>query len=92
MKSNNKHSRRVAQSTKLIRVKTINDLLARDDINGILADLDQKKPNISDMIVIYLDKETQKYHFQITEKTLVSTATWMLESTKLDILNSEDEE
>ena len=81
------------KNTKPIRpVTTINDLLTRDDVNGILTALDKVKPDITDLIVIYMDKRDNKYHQQITDGTLVSTATWMLESTKLDLLNEEVEE
>jgi len=86
-----KNTHRIPNSAKLTKVKTINDLLTRDDINGILADLDEAKPDISDLIVIYMDKDKNRC-FQITEDTLVSTATWMLESTKLDMINEDLEE
>jgi len=88
---NNRHSHRIPNSARLTKVKTINDLLTRDDINGILADLDKAKPNISDLIVIYMDKDKNRY-FLTTEDTLVSTATWMLEGTKLDVINEELED
>jgi len=87
--SNNRRSHRIPNSARLPKVKTINDLLTRDDINGILADLDKAKPNISDLIVIYMDKDKNRY-FLTTEDTLVSTATWMLEGTKLDVILEDD--
>ena len=68
---------------------TINDLLTRDDVNGILENLNKVKPNITAAIVIYMDKD-ERYHRQITDGTLISTAVWMLESTKLDLLNAEE--
>jgi len=86
------HSHRIPNSVRLTKVKTIRDLLTRDDINGILADLDKEKPNISDLIVIYLDKRDKRCYFQITEDTLTDRTTWMLESTKLDVLNENVEE
>jgi hypothetical protein len=92
MPSKDKHTHRIPNSARLPKVKTVNDLLTRDDINGILADLDQEKPNISDLIVIYMDRRDHKYHWTITDGTLVSTATWMLESTKLDLLIEDTEE
>lgn len=70
----------------LSKVKTIEDLFTRADINGILNNLDKEKPDITDLIVICVDKKDEMY-FWITNKTKVSTATWMLESTKLDLLN-----
>ena len=76
---------------KLPRVRTVDDLLARDDVNGILADLAKLKPDIKSLIMIYLDHK-DVYHWNITDNTLESTATWMLESTKLDLLSREQEE
>lgn len=92
MKGKDKRQHRIPNSARLPKVKTVNDLLTRDDINGMLADLDKEKPNISDLIVIYLNKDDKRYYFQITEDTLNATATWMLESTKLDVLNEDLEE
>jgi len=86
------HSHKIPNSARLTKVKTISDLLTRDDINGILADLDKEKPNISDLVVIYLDKRDKQCYFQITEGTLTDRTTWMLESTKLDVLNENVEE
>ena len=85
-------SHRIPNSARITKVETVNDLLTRDDINGILADLDKEKPNISDLIVIYLNKDDKRCYFQITEDTLTDRATWMLESTKLDVLNEDLEE
>ena len=73
---------------KLTKVKTINDILARDDINGILADLDKMKPDISDLIVIHYDKEKDTYGFQITEDTNNALIVFLLEAIKLDIMNT----
>ncbi len=70
---------------------TINDLLTSDDVNGILADLDKVKPHIKAAIVIYIDKRDDKYHWGITDDTLVSTAVWMLESTKMDLLCDDED-
>jgi hypothetical protein len=69
---------------------TVNDILTRDDVNGILANLNGVKPHITAAIVIYLD-EADVYHWQMTEGTFMSQAVWMLESTKLDLLNSGEE-
>ncbi len=73
------------------RITTIEDLLTRDDINGILVALDKVKPHISDMIVIYFDKERNILDYIVTDETLVSKSVWMLEATKLDILNGDKE-
>lgn len=72
-------------ATRAKRATTINDLLARDDINGILSDLNKEKPSMTDLIVIYVDKEGLKW--QYTDDTLVSKAVWMIECMKFDLLN-----
>ncbi len=94
MQSKDSRQRRISPNlTKTKRTKrltTIEDVLTRDDVNGILADLYKVKPNISDLIVIYMDSKDERYHFITTDNTLVSTATWLLESVKLDLLNSEE--
>lgn len=87
---NNRRSHKIPNSARLPKVKTINDLLTRDDINGMLADLDEAKPDISDLIVIYMDKDKSRC-FLITEDTPVSTATWLLETTKLDVIMEDTE-
>lgn len=74
------------------RKVTINDLFTRDDVNTILADLDKIKPDISDIIVIYIDKNDNRYHWQVAGGTTVSTAVWMLESAKFDFLSQSEEE
>jgi len=87
-----RRSHRIPNSARLPKVKTINDLLARADINSIINELDKEKPNMSDLIVIWLDKNDKRYRFCITEDTLSDRATWMLESVKLDVLNEDTEE
>lgn len=87
MPSKDKRSHRIPRSARLPKVKTLNDLFTRDDINGMLADLAKEKPNISDLLVIYLDKRDNKYYFQVTDNTLIPTAIWLLESTKLNLLD-----
>ena len=92
MPGKDRREHRIPKSAKLTKVKTVNDLLTRDDINGMLADLDKEKPNISDLIVIYLDKRDKRYHFQITEDTLNAVAVWLLQQVNQDILNEDTED
>ncbi len=73
-------------------VKTLNDLMARDDVNGILQDLDIAKPNITDLVVVYIDRRDKKYRWQATEDTLTSTAVWLLECAKQDFINIGNED
>jgi hypothetical protein len=94
MPNKNSRKNRIPMSVKIPKRKvvTINDLLTRDDLNGILKDLDKVKPYIKDCIVIYIDKRDDKYYWQITDNTLASMAVWLLESTKNNLLNAESED
>ncbi len=92
-----RYNKRLELPTSAIRAKqkritTIDGLLARDDVNGILDDLNKVKPNIQDLVVIYIDNSDGNRHFKMTEGTLQSLAVWMLETAKLDLLNNENEE
>ncbi len=71
---------------QLARVKTINDLFADDEINGILKDLQEMKPDIGSIIVLYIDKRDNRLHWTYNDGILQSTAVWMLESAKMDFL------
>lgn len=70
---------------------SLEDILASDEINGMLQELEKAKPNITDLIIIYVDNNGD-YQYMITDGTLESQVTWALECTKLDILNHEGEE
>lgn len=70
------------------RITTVEDLLARDDVNDVLAEMNKLKPNISAMIVIYMEREYEDHYFQITDGTPTERLVWMLESTKLDLLTN----
>lgn len=83
---------RVKTSSKITKVKTVADMLTRDDINQMMRDLEKEKPNISDLIIVYMEKETNNFYFQVTKDTLASTAVYMLECTKLDIINEDFDE
>lgn len=68
---------------------TVNDLLARDDVNEVLRDIDTIKPEIDSLIAIWIDKD-DKLHWEITDNTLTSQLIWALESVKHDMLNEDD--
>ena len=74
------------------KAQSFSDLLSRDEINDILSKLDEVKHDISDMIVIYMNKKEERYYYMITSDSLSSMITWMLESTKFDILKGDEEE
>ena len=73
------------------KITTVNDLLARDDVNDMLSRLDKEKPDIQDIIVITVDRKTQKYTVDYNDDILESRAVWLLERVKLDIMKGEDE-
>lgn len=72
------------------RVTTVSDLFTRDDVNDILSDLTKRKDKITAMVVITLDKDNMQ-HWWITDGTLCSTATWMMECTKYDLISEATE-
>ncbi len=86
--------RRVGKTTaQLLKgIKTVNDILARDNVNGILNALDKAKPHIQDLIVIYIDRRNNRKYWNGTDDTTKPIATWMLETTKLELLNDDSEE
>lgn len=91
--ASNQSKRILPSPAKMLKgVKTLNDLMARDGVNGILRDLDENKPHIGDMVVIYLDKRTNNFVCQITDGTPFSTANWMLDSIKYGYLLAPDED
>ncbi len=94
MPSTDRRSNRLPQNVKLPKRKlvTINDLLMKDDVRGVFNEIEKVKPYIKDCIVIYIDSRDGLKHGQITDDTPVSLATWMLEVTKLDMLNAESED
>ncbi len=68
------------------KLVTVNDILTRDDVYGMIDNLEKIKPHITDCIVIYMDKRDGMRYFVTTDNTAQSLATWMLETTKLDLL------
>ena len=80
-----------SQRLKAKRVTTVTDLLTRDDVNGILAELNQRKDKINHLIVLWADREG-KQHGLFTDDTLASKAVYMLESSKFDLMTGDCEE
>ena len=75
--------------TNLLKRKlvTVDDLFTLDDVNDILEKVNKSKSHYSDIIVIVIDKDTEEYSWLLTNNTLESTAVWLLENTKNDLLN-----
>jgi hypothetical protein len=67
----------------------VDDILSADAVNAVLEKVQRQAPNISDLLVIYLDKETGEYCWHVTGNTLYSTAVWMLASVQNDMLNQD---
>jgi hypothetical protein len=72
--------------SKSRKLTTINDVLARDDVNDILEKVNRSKADICDLIVITMPKDGG-YRLWITDETPDSKAVYMLEAVKVDILN-----
>ena len=72
-------------------ITRMDDILNADAVNAVLEKVQKQTPNISDLLVIYLDKETGKYFWHITGNTLYSTAVWMLASVENDMLNQTEQ-
>lgn len=95
----NKNTKRIVHKTTtarnkptpLSKIKTVDDLLASDNINEMLRDLDKQKSNISDLLIIYTEKDGSSY-YDCTPHTLKSLAVYMLEDTKLSLMDSEKED
>jgi len=86
-KKKNELSPKLTKKTKLAkRIMTVNDLLTNDDVTEILGDINEVKPHISDMIIIYMDRRDGQYYVQVTRETTIPLAIWMLEATKFDLL------
>lgn len=70
---------------KKSRNVTVNDLLTKDDVNGILQDLDNIKPDIKNLLIIWTDKD-DKYYWEMSDDILVSQANLLLDLTKDDLI------
>jgi hypothetical protein len=64
------------------------DLFTQDDVNRILEDLQKIKPSMKSLIVLWQDEDNT--YWEITKDTNVSTAVWMLETAKFDLLKEDD--
>ena len=74
------------------KIKTINDLLAKSDINSVIEDLLKVKADITDLVIIY--KADNSIHLLDQVSTPLTTELGMLEVAKNIMLNDfiEDEE
>lgn len=71
-------------------IKTVDDLLSRDDVNEAIESLISKKRNIKQLITIYV-KDDDSYGIITSEMTNCDIL-WYLENAKNDILNPQEEE
>lgn len=76
------------KQTPLKNIHSVEDLLTRDDINDMLRDLDKNRIEITDLIIIWQNKD-EEIIYDITPNTKLSLAILMLESTKIDLLRDE---
>jgi len=73
-----------ATKTKRRRITTVQDILAKDDVNTIMAHLHKAKPEMESLIAIYNDGETTRW--EITEGTPLSDIICQLEDVKISLL------
>ena len=87
-----KQERKIKPRRVVKRITTVEDILAQDDVNGLLADLEEKKPDINEMMVIYTDREGD-IHWRFSSDVIrTADAVYWLEVAKTGILSDEDEE
>ncbi len=72
------------------RITTVNDILARDDVNDILESLVKNKAGISDLFVITIGRDGEIF-WRYSDNTLPSKAIMMLEVAKFDILSEDSD-
>lgn len=72
--------------TPLSKIKTVDDLFIRDDVNEMLRNFDKSKHEATDLIMVWRDKNGEIW-YDATPESLQSDKVFMLESTKFDLLN-----
>jgi len=77
--------------SKAPEVETVDDLLAKDDINGILQDVAKERTNIQDIIVIYNTKDDVIF-WHCNQDILISKANYMLDVAKYDLMKDGEDE
>jgi len=96
MKIHDKRANRIPHTDKsittMLKRKHVdcNDILARDDVNGLLAEVSANKVNATDMIILWYDDE-DTVHMRTTGP-INSKAVYMLEFGKNFILNSDEDD
>ena len=73
---------------KTKQVITVEDILAWDDVNDVLAHLNKAKPDITALIAIYED-DKEDMHWRITEGTQLSKVIYLLEVVRQELLTDE---
>ncbi len=79
-----------ATQRRRARITTMNDILARDDVNDILENLDKRKDSLSALVVIAVDRSGETAYFT-TEQTL-SELVYRLEEMKFTYMNDTEED
>ena len=72
------------------KITTITDILAQDNINAVMEKAHNEKPEMANLIVIYIDRDGNT-NWHISEDTKSSQAVYALEIVKNDILNENAE-
>lgn len=71
------------------RKVTVDELLSRDDVVGIIQKLNENLDDIKHLVTIYQDKSGVN-HIRCSDM-MVSDATWMLEDAKLTVMGYGDD-
>jgi hypothetical protein len=71
------------------KIRTINDLLTRDDINQMIEDLNNNKVNIKHLSIIYTTKDDTIYS-EHTEDSMLSSIIYQIEVTKNELLKGDE--
>jgi len=72
------------------RITTVEDILASDDVNSVMAELQKAKPKMKSLIAIYNDGEYT--HWQITQGTPLSEIIFRLEMVKTSLLTEDSKD
>ena len=76
--------------TKRRRITTVEDILATDDVNSVMANLQKAKPKMKSLIAIYNDGEYT--HWETTQGTPLSEIIFRLELVKTSLLTEDSED
>ncbi len=87
-KRNGVPRKNLSVKAQLRKAKTVDDLFAQDDVNQVITEIIEQKPNIKGMVVLYFDTE-DTLNYRITDGMQFHDAIYALDRVKY-LLHSED--